>query len=630
MAKLKFDDVINKISCMIDATNYTDKDKCKKDGGAIRNRLKSISIDIKELANKITIDNYSFCPAILVNGKKEENWKHQELFALDFDKSSIKEEMKKINDLELPISFAYTSLSHSPKQDKFRIVFQFNRVINKMDEMKKISATFKALFSTADSRCFSLESYFFPGKELINNDFDTLDVDKFLDAHKDLKITIKEKTINKDVEVTEEILISNTDVNSTIINFFKTHNETELKKLFNMKPVTLENNSDYVNYICNINIATILGINNPKKFRCIFHNDMHPSANIFRDNKDKKQFLYHCAGCKRTLNILGIIELLGKFKSRPKAHEFIRSIFNIKIADSQFKKENQEIFDENMLAIQNDLSVTCPTAYKNIKRNEIYLVQFQILAKQRVTSEELTDDLGRPVFFVYLDEILKIFNLSEKSKRNISDKIALFSFHKFIKKLPDNEIPERLLKRAQAISISNGTNRHVLFFVIDSYTTVHLEEVEKQGEIFKNKHLTTRGVSYEGFLRTFGHEEASKHYPNMSQVWDKKQNKVVERGNTNISEMRNKEIENFMLAEINKNGYIMERDVIEKLEMTNAFVNKKTGEANKTAVYTQIKKSLPNILDSYNLKRIQTNKKIKEQYKLDLPAKSFPCIIVKK
>ena len=71
------------------------------------------------------------------------------------------------------------------------------------------------------------------------------------------------------------------------------------------------------------------------------------------------------------------------------------------------------------------------------------------------------------------------------------------------------------------------------------------------------------------------------------------------------------------MNKINENGYVIEKEIINELE----------NKYGKTLTQVQIKRSLQEILDGYNLQRIRCNKQIKEEYRIT--AKGYPFIIAK-
>ena len=210
-------------------------------------------------------------------------------------------------------------------------------------------------------------------------------------------------------------------------------------------------------------------------------------------------------------NIIGIIERLGNFKSRPKTYKFIKDLFNLEIMETDWQKEQKEILIENLKAIHNgELELNCPQTYKNNKRILRYLEQMHLIALDNVYNEKLTDDDGNVVFFASRSYIAKKLNISPNSLGKISDKLVVLAYHQLLNKLDDVEIPESLLDKSKHINAKDKKNKYkrVNYFSIPSYTYNLYKEIEEQGKQWKENHYTMKGVSREMFFRAEGKEVA--------------------------------------------------------------------------------------------------------------------------
>ena len=107
----------------------------------------------------------------------------------------------------------------------------------------------------------------------------------------------------------------------------------------------------------------------------------------------------------------------------------------------------------------------------------------------------------------------------------------------------------------------------------------------------------------------FGKDIANKIYPQY-----KEEN---EKGTSKASDERTIQIAKIIMQEIDKKGYCTEQQVIEQLKH----------KYGKTLTQIQLKRSLQEILESYDLKRVKANKKLKEQY--GVTTKGYPFLIIK-
>lgn len=183
-----------------------------------------------------------------------------------------------------------------------------------------------------------------------------------------------------------------------------------------------------------------------------------------------------------------------------------------------------------------------------------------------------------------------MYELSAKNDRlNMLNKVEL------------NCIPEDELKKAKSISATYGFKKITNFYQVEEYGYDTLGDSEKIAETLIENNVTLKGLSREYVLRTFGIEMANKIFPQF-----KHEN---ERGVSDKSEHLTQEIAGHVLATIEEQGYILEKEV--NLQGT---------------VGAQWKKSIQEILDTYGLKRVRLNKELKEKY--DYKDSGYPFIIV--
>lgn len=271
---------------------------------------------------------------------------------------------------------------------------------------------------------------------------------------------------------------------------------------------------------------------------------------------------------------------------------------------------------DNLRVINNgELEEYYPQTYKNIKRNLKYLLQLHMVALDNIYNEKLTDTDENVVFYISNRYLCKMLGMSKNSGKEISKKNALFAYHKLINKLDRDEIPEEMLLRALAINTNKEikSSKLINFYSIPSYTTNLLEQVEVQSINWRENNYTMQGLSREMLFRGEGKEVADWIYPQYKNITIK--GKEVERTTSDYSDNFTLLISKILIDLIDKNGYAMENDIISNIEANQGFTK------------TQIKKSLKEILDLYNLKRMHCNKQIKEKY--NVKSNGYPFIIVK-
>lgn len=126
-----------------------------------------MEIDVSELAKKVS-SGHAFLPGHLVGGYKSSNCIEMQLFALDFDSgisfAEIKERCRLFN---LPISFAYHTFNSSKEQERFRVIFVHETLIDKPFIIKIAVQMFHKIFPESDKNCTNIDRLFLGGKKLI-------------------------------------------------------------------------------------------------------------------------------------------------------------------------------------------------------------------------------------------------------------------------------------------------------------------------------------------------------------------------------------------------------------------------------------------------------------------------------
>jgi len=388
-----------------------------------------------------------------------------------------------------------------------------------------------------------------------------------------------------------------------------------LKEKLNMPHVVVTNNEEYMDYIRRIDLGVLLEMKYPRSFRCLFHDDHSSSASIFQTKEG--YYMYHCFAEGKTWNIVNIVEKLGNFKSRPKAHKFIREIINVDIQETEWQKEQKEILDENMRTLLNEESLkkNYPHLYRVLGvKGILQALQFNQIAKDNVYSERLTTEEGLVAFFCSNAYLCKQLGASVDNRKRLSKRTSQIAYVGMLNKLDDKDIPEEMLKRSQAISIQQGCGNHINVYSVPSYTTSLLEQAEEWAIRWKQHGYTLEGCSREMFYRTEGKEVADKLYPQYKDVTV--DGEVVERTTSPFSDGITMDIAETILEHVHLYGYSTEKLVIEALSQ----------KYSRKLLEVQIRKCLAEILDSYSLQRVRLNKIRKQE--MGIRIEGYPFIII--
>lgn len=150
------------ICVMLDPREY--KEKPKDFIRAIQGSVRKCSISVRTLAEKL-VHGSTMRPGVLEGGRKQQDWKQQQIFALDFDNGSDPDEVyRKSVSMGLTPAFLYPSFSDTPEHRKFRIVFVTQNAITNMTSRDKIQATLMGVLGDSDPTCCNRDRIYFGGK----------------------------------------------------------------------------------------------------------------------------------------------------------------------------------------------------------------------------------------------------------------------------------------------------------------------------------------------------------------------------------------------------------------------------------------------------------------------------------
>lgn len=152
----------------IDWVSY--KEKPTNEIPGIRRRMTGnwISIDVRELAEKVGDGGHTIVPGHLEGGIKAENCTEMQLLVLDFDDGvTFGEILGRCNGFGIPITFAYHTFSSTKEKEKFRVVFVYQEVLKDTFVIQMLLAMLYRIFPECDKSCKNLDRVFLGGKELI-------------------------------------------------------------------------------------------------------------------------------------------------------------------------------------------------------------------------------------------------------------------------------------------------------------------------------------------------------------------------------------------------------------------------------------------------------------------------------
>lgn len=636
---------------------YTKKPD-KSDIGYIVNSLTECTIDIKELADGL-VHGCTFIPALLKDGKKDENFFSQELWVLDFDhNSTIDDILNRCKSKGLPPVFGYTSFNHSPQEHRFRLVFHTNKLITDKEQRDKIQCALMSVFPECDPSCKNAARLYFGGKQQIMYDENAvIDTDELLAKYSHTQNSThdnQQKYSNKQRNTKKETFskgssdrhskiqaISNLDVTAMrkLLGFVDDNNDGDSKSsdfrlvghtegvlppsnkkssflLLSEKPPNmdfpLENTvvkckGDLLELFKKIDLNEYIGVEN-KKFCCCIpkHSDTRPSANIFESKNG--QPLYKCHSCGFTGNIITLTEALSGCK-RHEAINFIKEVYGIKLEESDWTKQQKELLIESANYLSSEeFKDTFPVMAQLIRHRKHYLQRILLHFSQFVNEESQIN--GYPIFYSSYNTLLNVCDIPTSTPKKLSETLTLFSLLDLIEKLPEDKIPQEELNKAKSIAATYGFKKITSFYRVEEYGLNTLSKGEEKAKILKSKNLRISGCTREMVLRTFGKEEADRIYPQYTYN--------NEQGTSEKSDQHTLAITKAIQYCIENKGYATEKDVIRLLSK----------DYNCESTEHQLTISLQEILDTYSLKRVRLNKQLKESLNIDM--KGYPYVIIEK
>ncbi|WP_175548530.1 CHC2 zinc finger domain-containing protein [Dethiosulfatibacter aminovorans] len=355
---------------------------------------------------------------------------------------------------------------------------------------------------------------------------------------------------------------------------------------------------DLIEYI---DLYIFLGVDGDK-FSCILpsHEDNNPSAGIVTNQND--HYMYNCFGCGFKGGILKLIQAISGC-NLPQSINFLKAVFNI-TTETEYQKQQKELYDSNISYIlSGKMENDYPDLWKYIKPRKTKLITLLEYAKNNITDEKYSID-GDSIFYGSIRYFKDLLNIG--SLETINKTIQLFNFLELVTKIAPEEIPSEMLEKHKKKAKENKHKNLINTYMIKSYDYNTLQESDEKAKILKDNNFSMKGLSYEYILRTFGEETAKKYYPQNRKSKPSKKSDIL----TN-------EIVKIIFCQIELKGFVIEKEIVESLG----------SQYGREKVKTQMKRSIQEILDKYDLQRIRANKLNKEKY--GITCQGYPFIIVR-
>ena len=610
----------NNVQVMLHGIHYKSK---PKNAGYIQNNIKQVSITLERLADELS-HGASFKPALL-SGKSNNTWISQQVFALDFDHGdTIEATLDRCKALDILPVFGYTSFSHTPQAHRFRLVFCTPEPITSAAIRRALNGALIAAFPGVDQITKDPARLFYGGQGLIyagyNNRIDPQGIVERYGQGSEVRAQNEHKP-KKPAPHTESIAKDNIKNDSYLhIRAISTLNVDLLRFLIFGGDKQYSDKEDNISYIslyrispqpivCRSQMELYYTINHLDlkaftgiydKVSCILpgHEDSTPSAHIYET--DDGTPIYKCFGCNRSRTIISLVEEIAHC-SRSRAIKFIKDVYNIQFEfTDKIKEQQQRMIDSANFLDTAEFKIAFPALSNLIRTRKHHIQKLLLHFSQYLTEDGLSLD-GKLLFWGSYPVLMEVCKIDPRNPKTFAQSITLFSLLNLLVKVPQEQIPQKLLTKAKAIAAQHNFQRLTNFYTFEEYGIATLHEGEQIAKNLKDNNLTLAGLSREYVLRTFGKDVADRVYPQF-------RNENAS-GTSEKSNMLSLNLTLRLLDQIKSKGFCFEK------ELTNNYVE-----------YAQWKRSIQETLNSYGLKKVKLNKALKEKFNID--CEGYSAIII--
>lgn len=582
-----------------------------------------------ELAQVVGTEGHTAVLATM-NGKRSKlNMVQQQVLMVDFDNTEIlkladgtSKKLKTagmfytsiqdmLNDsfIQENASFIYKTLSHTEAWEKFRVVFVLDKPLTSLEEVYGAYDFLLDKYPNADKSCKDPSRLFFGGTENIIINLDNVlladSLPKAVVEKPKLKVVAQSKTkVEKAKEAKPVIPAGGTET----WKLMKQGNKEEVAKRLSVYGARVHSKVQAIRLLKSFNMADILGVTG-SPFNDIFHSEKNPSSGIFK-MEDADIYLYKCHSSSHSFTgdiIMVTSKLMGV--SYMDALRYLMEVTSIQVEMTEQIKELREQCDIFMdLLLSEDLKENYPAIYGRFNRYKANIVAILTIFKENIYEDE-EGNLRSLTWMSVRNLSLRLYG-KESNHATVSKLLNLLAYTNWIEKLDESQIPTALLAKLKATQRTKDKEKRSNVFELLTLGDDFFTQLNKQCEVMKEVGFTMKGFSKEYVERTNGKEVADGLY-----VQDKK------RKISKVSDAITADIHKTALKMIEKNGIIIEQDLLEKVQKkwkSKGFTERK------------YKQAISEMLDMYNLQRKRLNKDLKEEFGLTkkFSSKQSPTILL--
>lgn len=494
---------------LLDTVGYREK-PAGKETGAIQKRLPNCvtEVSVSELALAV-ISGKTFKPNYMT-GRSQDTFVSSSLIAVDIDNKgeeldlygykSLSDFLSDTKESDLKPALVYTTFSHTEEVHKYRAVFQLNRVVTNLNELKAIGQALKVAYPYADAKV-SVVHPIYGGKDLILLDpaakiSPEVDFEDATSSVKGKSVEIT-KVIGSKKELTKELLISNLSA---------------IKDQFKGTRIDIVNSFDWINN--NIPMTIALGYDLNTRFRCIFpdHRDEKPSARISETVDGRQNYI---CSCQKTYTSL--IDVVSKALNMNKVlvQYLITDALGITIGSDY--QRNMRLLIADIMANTDELITPGSVLDKFMTRSNLHgvynLIQQFASAHITVTPIGPSDKI---TFFMSQSQLrCKMERLQMRGTSRVGYKLNALKEIGLIRALKDEEINPAVLRKAKEIQLKMSVSldakymNRVEFYELIILTPEDIDEAEKIISTMKEVGVKRKRTNVVRRIIAFGEEFTS-------------------------------------------------------------------------------------------------------------------------
>jgi hypothetical protein len=495
-------------------------------------------------------------------------------------------------------AFIYKSFSYKPEHEKFRVAFFLSEAITDYIQVGQAYAWLMEKYPQADQKTKDAARLFYGGSsfpiEVNYSNVLAIPAEAF---HEEAKPN--HKPLKTDAVPTNKA-VSPVDTETKVASLIRSGKKKEVKALLSRYSAKVTSKTSAMNYVKTLNMKDVFG-ERESVFFDYFHHETNPSAGMYQLS-GTNIWIYQCHSSSNDWkgDILRVVSrLLGV--TYMQGLDYLIDVMDIKIVDTDEVRDFKDNVDATIHRfLSPDFKEFYPSAHGRFNRYRTELVTLLTVFKEN----NRVDDEGnlQNISFHSIRTLAKMILGGAHKDAQMKRIINLASYTNWITKLGEKEIPEKLLKDIKKHQAEKGYENASSVYRVANFSDSFFDELEEQCEQMKHNGFTMAGLNYEYVLRSDGQERANEIFP-------QKANAELHK-NADKRVMAVHEIVNTMIQE---NGYAVIEDVKKAL---------KRRFKSKTLTDIVFNRSVTEMLDLYDLKKISLNKELK--VKFDLTKKYKP------